>query len=137
MRQNYFVVNGERYYTGTVFITNYMGVVREATFICYDTESKHYAYKTEHQTWRMPEETFHKFLVDVTNKINNNVHMPITKKKKDFDINGMFIGWVWYIFLMLIFTIFNHAILWWILTSIVFFSWRSEKIKKEGTYIEW
>ena len=64
------------------------------------------------------------------------MHLPIIKTKKDFQIDGLFLGWMWYIFLMLISVIFNGAIGLWILISIVFFSWRAKKIKREGTYIE-
>ena len=63
--------------------------------------------------------------------------MPTKKKMNEFDIKGMFLGWAWYIFLMIIATIFRYNFAWWFLISVVFFSWRSDKIKKEGTYIEW
>ena len=45
MHQNYFVVNGERYCTGTVFIIKYMGKPTEATFICYIPEYNDYVYQ--------------------------------------------------------------------------------------------
>jgi len=137
MYRNYFIVDGEKYYTGTIFILNEAGEKVEATFICYDTEHNRYIYRINECTWRAPDKYFQKFFIAVTDKRNSKVHMPVEKKMNDFDISGMFLGWVWYIFLMILATIFRYNVGWWILISIVFFSWRSDKIKKEGTYIEW
>ena len=78
-----------------------------------------------------------KNLVSITDKIDTSVHSPVEKKMKDTQIDGLFLGWMWYIFLMIISVIFKDAIGLWILWSVVFFTWRKNKIKKEGTYIEW
>ena len=137
MFQNYFVANGQKYYTGAVFIVNNMGKQEEASFICYDTEHKKYAYKIKDCVWYADPENFQKMFVSITNKTNNLTSVPATKTKKDRDIDGMFIGWVWYIFLMGISIIFKDIAGLWILISIIFFSWRAKKIKEEGTYIEW
>jgi hypothetical protein len=67
----------------------------------------------------------------------NIEQLPTERKRKDCEIDGLFLGWVWYIFLMAIGTIFNGAIFIWLMISIVFFNWRAKKIKEEGTYIEW
>lgn len=135
--RNYFEVNGKRYYTGTVFIVNNMGKHVEASFICYNDVQSIYVYQIKDCTWRVPEQAFWRNFISVTNMHNSNVHVPVIKTKKDLDIDGLFIGWVWYIFLMLISVIFKDVIGLWIIISVVFFSWRAEKIKKEGTYIEW
>ena len=137
MFQNYFVINGQKYYTGTVFIVNNMGKQAEASFICYDTERKKYAYKIKDCVWYADPENFQKMFVSTTNKTNNLTSVPTTKTKKDRDVDGMFIGWVWYVFLMGISIIFKDAVALCILISIIFFSWRAKKIKEEGTYIEW
>lgn len=137
MKQNYFVVDNKRYDTGTVFIVYHNGNEVEASFLYYDTEYKKYAYKIKDCVWYVDEKTFNLRFVSVTDKFNHSVSIPQTKTMKDIEVDGLFIGWVWYIFLMIISTIFNDAIGLWILISIVFFSWRSDKIKKEGTYVEW
>lgn len=137
MWQNYFIINGEKYYTGTIFIINDMGKQVEASFICYDLEHSKYIYKIEECMWHSPDKYFQKNFISVTNKRDNRVHMPVVKKRKDLDIDGLFIGWVWYVFLMALSIIFNGTIGFWILFSVIFFSWRSNKIKEEGTYIEW
>lgn len=137
MYRNYFVVDGEKYYTGTIFTLNEMGKEVEATFICYDTEHNRYIYRIDGCTWRSSDKYFQKFFIAVTDKRDSKEHMPVKKKMNEFNISGMFLGWVWYIFLMLIIVLFRERIGLWILTTAVFFSWRSNKIKKEGTYIEW
>ena len=138
MKQNYFVVDGKKYYTGTVFvIKDCNGRQTEAYFICYDTDLRKYIYKTEGCRWSSHDNFFWNRFVAVTDKVNNEISYPVAKVQKDLEIDGLFIGWVWYIFLMLISTIFKDAIGLWGLITVVFFSWRSKKIKEEGTYIEW
>ena len=134
--QNYFVVNGTRHYTGAVFIVNNMGQQSEATFLCYNPSTLKYSYRIKECTWHVNETEFRKNLVCVTDKVNDSVSTPTICTPKDSEINGMFIGWVWYIFCMLISTILNGQIVFWALESLIFFSWRAEK-KKEGTHIEW
>ena len=138
MKQDYFVVDGKKYYTGTVFITrDNMWRETEASFICYDTDHKEYIFYIQGCRYRDRNELFWQRFIAVTDKVDGNVRTPAAKTMNDMQIEGMFIGWVWYVFLMLISTIFNDAIGLWILISVVFFSWRSKKIKEEGTYIEW
>lgn len=139
---NYFIVNGKSYFTGTVFIVNYYGKQIEATFVCYNVDTKRYIYiikngKGNSCRCRVTEKDFYDNLVTITDKVNKNVHVPIEKKMKDSQIDGLFLGWMWYIFLMAISVIFKDVIGLWIVISVVFFSWRHGKIKKEGTYIEW
>ena len=137
MRQNYFVVDGKKYYTGSIFIVNNVGQQVEATFVCYEEERNRYVYKINDCICRADLKAFKRNFVRATDMINTDVHMPITKTKKDNEIDGLFIGWLWYIFLMAISTIFKNALVLWILFSIVFFTWRTKKIKEEGTYVEW
>lgn len=137
MRQNFFIVNDQSYFTGTIFLINDMGKQVEASFICYDTERKQYIYKINECTWWAPERHFQKNFIAVTDKRDNRVHMPVVKTRKDSEISGLFLGWVWYIFLMGLSLLFKDCIGLWIVISVVFFRWRKEKIDKEGTYIEW
>lgn len=135
--QNYFVWNGVKYYTGTVIVINDMGKPTEASFVCYDKTYSRYIYKIKecmHHVW--PKQ-FEQSFIKVTDKVDKNVHIPVVKTLKDSQIDGLFLGWLWYIFLMVVATIFKGNIGFWILISYVFFSWRAKKIKEEGTYIEW
>lgn len=136
MLQNYFIANGGKYYTGTVIIVEHLGKQVEASFMYYDVDMNKYFYKIKNCTHAVPTEYFNRVFIGATDKTDPTVHLPVIKTKKDFQIDGLFLGWMWYIFLMLISVIFNGAIGLWILISIVFFSWRAKKIKKEGTYIE-
>jgi hypothetical protein len=137
MKQNYFVANGVKYYTGTIFIVNDMGNIREASFLYYDTECSRYIYKITDCVYNTDAKNFNRIFISTTGRIDNKIHAPTTKTKKDMEIDGLFLGWVWYIFLMAISSIFKDVIGLWILISIVFFYWRKNKIKEEGTYVEW
>lgn len=140
--RNYFEYNGKKYYTGTIFVMQNINGPCELTFICYNVDRKALICRPPnpryvHSEVPIWESVFNKNLVSITNKIDTSVHSPVEKKMKDTQIDGLFLGWMWYIFLMAVSTIFKDAIGLWILWSVVFFSWRKKKIKKEGTYIEW
>lgn len=134
---NYFVWNGAKYYTGTVIVINDMGRQTEASFICYDNTYNYYFFQVKQCRHMMRPAQFEKALITVTEKRDAKVHMPVVKILKDSQIDGLFLGWIWYIFLMAIATIFKGNIGLWIVISIAFFNWRNNKIKEEGTYIEW
>ena len=137
MAQNYFICNGERYYTGSIFIVNNMGQHAEASFVCYDENRKRYVYKIKDHTWHVDEKNFNNNFIRVTSKVDHHTTEPTVKTKRDTQIDGLILGWMWYIFLMATSVIFKDVILLWTLISVIFFSWRANKIKKEGTYIEW
>ena len=137
MYQNYFIINGVKYYAGTIFIVKNMGIEEEASFICYDVSRNKYVYKIRDCKYHMDEATFMNRFVRIAHKVNNKICGPIVKTKRDTEIDGLFLGWIWYIFLMMASVIFKDVIWLWILISVVFFSWRFKKIKEEGTYIEW
>lgn len=122
--QNYCIVNGKKYFTGTVFIIDFNGKHREASFICCVTKTNVYRCKIDDgKTWLIPAQSFQKKVVSVTDKIDPSVRMPVEKTWKDTEIDGLFIGWLWYIFLMAISTLFYDRIGLWIFISVVFFSW--------------
>ena len=52
--------------------------------------------------------------------------------KEEMSINGLGLAWIWYIFIMMIGTIFNARFLIWIVASLVFFNYRSQKLKEAG-----
>lgn len=137
MLQNYIVFNGEKYYAGSIFVVNCMGKASEAILIGYNDEYTSYFFKVNNKTCRMTESVFKNSFIRATGNVVMNQNIPTEKQRKDFDIDGLFLGWVWYIFLMVISIVFKDVIALWIVISIVFFSWRAKKIKKEGMYVEW
>lgn len=137
---NYFIVDGNKYYTGTVFKVKYMGKIVDAVFVCtYFASHVYIVYKIKDcgTQYNTPVDMFKDKFVCIAGVVDNETKVPQTKHKRDRDVDGLAIGWLWYVFLMAIATIFKENIGLWILISVVFFSWRNEKIKKEGTYIEW
>lgn len=140
MKQNYFIYKNTKYNSGTIFvIKDYFsnGKEIEATFICYDTDWDKYFYRFNGKSYSMNSKHFWNGFVTVTNKFDVKEQGAVLIRKKEFDIPGMMLGWMWYIFLMLLSSIFKDAIGLWIVFSVGFFSWRSQKIKDEGTYYKW
>ena len=141
MNQDYFTYNGDKYYSGTQFNLlnpSHNGIYGLAYFVYYNTDSDTVWYKMAYtsQIKGCSMENFLKSFCGATGKIDPSIHPPIEKQLKDSQIPKLVIGWMWYIFLMAIVTIFYGAIVWWALISIVFFNWRKGVIEKEGYYIE-
>ena len=147
-RQNYFVHNGKTYYTGTIIkVRDWASsidrnAIINVAFVYIDLDNGgRYVYSKINNSQRknvsVPEEMFFNILVEVTDNVNIKTRMPIKKYRKDYEIPGLFIGWVWYIFIMGIAILFKDCIGIWALASIVFFPWRHKKLEKEGVYYEW
>lgn len=136
MFSNYFVYNGKKYYTGTVVILK-TGRRNTGAFICHDVEHDLYVFMIEGCRHHFRRNEFSEWVVSITDKVDISVRMPTQKTFKDSDIDGLSLGWVWYIFLMAISTLFKGNICFWIVISVLFFAWRKKKIKEEGTYNEW
>jgi hypothetical protein len=144
MKQNYFEYKGVKYYTGTeitLFQNPYSTSAASdyAYFLFYDTDSNIVWYKMRFtgQNRGCSMKTFLKYLNNITGNVNLNIHMPQTKQLKDSQIPKLFIGWVWYIFLMCLLFIFKDRLVGWAILSWAFFSWRSKVIAEEGYYVEW
>ena len=135
--QDYFEYKGKMYYTGTVMIVNNYKPEQVATFVCYDTQREMYIYKIDRCKCHMHAERFYNSIIRITDKTNNDVHLPEMKTRKDGNIDGLVYRWIWYIFFMIVSTLFYDRIALWIIWSVVFFACRTNIIKKEGTYIEW
>lgn len=142
MWQNHFVWKGKTYYTGTVFVVRefkypHGAYEKEATFIAYNPEYNKVEFQIGPQRHSRPLKSVNTWIVSATDKRDERVRCPTVKQKSDSEIDGLFVGWIWYIVLMAISTIFYDRIGLWILISVIFFTWRAKKIKEEGTYIEW
>lgn len=136
-KRNYFIVDGVKYYSGTIFIINRGGKEIEATFSYDNVSCEYYMYRIGQRGYTERYKDFWEHFVAVTGKINPNEQGPVLKRKKEFDIPGMALGWTWYVFLMLLSSIFKDAFGLWILLSVVFFNWRSKRIKEQGYYYEY
>lgn len=141
MKQNHFIYNGHKYYTGTIIkiksFANGEITGKEATFLYYNTDNDYYMYTLGNKHISVHSDIFWNNFINVTDKLNSSAHMPIEKHFKDTEVDNLFIGWMWYILIMLIAVIFKSAIFIWAITIIIFFKWRKKKIKEEGTYYEW
>lgn len=144
MKQDYFVYNGTKYYTGTeIMILRYPcsdSIASDyAYFMFYDTDADLVWYKMRFtgQNRGCSMKAFLKYIGSITGNVNQNIHMPETKQLKDSQIPKLFIGWAWYIFLMCILFIFKDRFVYWGLLSFAFFNWRNKVIKEEGHYVEW
>ena len=151
----YFYYNGVKYPTGTEFLMNLEpdanGKVhqRVCTFLFYNKKydvyvseyipSSNSIYGTNQPQYicRLNREKFYANFAGVTGSTNSKYKPLETKQKSDSQIDGMVIGWMWYIAMMIVVTIFKQRVLGWIALTIIFFVWRHSKIKKEGYYYEW
>jgi hypothetical protein len=136
MFSNYFIYNGKKYYTGTVVVLK-NGSNNVGSFVCHNLDSDLYTFNMSGHRYHFRKNDFERCVVSITEKIDTTVRIPVQKTMKDSYISGMSLGWVWYIFLMAISTLFKGNICFWIMISILFFAWRRKKIKEEGTYYEW
>lgn len=135
---DFFVHNGAVYHTGTILIINWNGKAKEVTFMWYDSKTDKIKFRFDDSGWSvLRPNDFYNSIIYITNRVDSSVHMPVVKTRKDWEIDGLFLGWIWYIFLMGISAIFKDALGLWLLISFVFFNWRSRKFKEEGTYLEW
>ena len=137
---NYFIVNGKKYYTGTVFIMKEWNAKPvEAVFICYDAKYGKYRYNYKNRVVyaALDAKTFSQWFVCVTGEVDGRTRMPQVKCLPDSLVPGLPVGWLWYIVLMLFGVVVKSRVLWWVFISIVFFNWRNKKKQKEGTCVEW
>jgi hypothetical protein len=151
MRQNYFLYQGVRYYSGTTIIVKENDKISrrvfntKATFIYYDTERDKYAFSINGCTNIYPKQDFDRVFVGVTEDVvckqdandlmNKWIHTQENKKHtltEELSVEGMFVAWVWYVFIMAVAIIFNDRIGIWLFASIIFFNYRKKKLKEAG-----
>ena len=147
MNQNYFVYNGKRYGPGTIFkIKNpnskcYYDTEAQAVFIGCNHDNDFYIFTVYDKTYRYHKNCFYNSLIEVIGGADVETaskYMPRSMQNKEYsfrkelDIDGMLIAWLWYVFIVAIGTIFYARIIIWIIASVVFFNYRSQKLKEEG-----
>ena len=151
MKRPYFDHNGNRYYKGTVMsVIGGFGNNEIVTFQFFDTDTNMYVYRRGICDCHVFEKNFFKNIIEIIEPKsledltaatwgNNNMSVyevinAVGKGStvKDSQIDGLPTGWVWYIILMLLSTVFHDRVGVWILISVVFFGWRYAKKKKSG-----
>ena len=122
MNKKYLYFQGKYYDVGTkVLIKTRWNGVQEATFYGWTG----FPFRGEN-VWGQNYYSFdvEKYIVDIIDPIEVNLQ-PISVDNKDcppdWDVE---IGWIWYILIMVVGTIFNARLLIWIVATVVFFSWK-------------
>lgn len=148
MKQDYFIYKGHKYNAGTIIkIRQYDSIAyrpyeTEAIFISCDPQKDKYEFKAKGHTYYYPKSMFDNILLGVTNQLDTscisvpqeqynqkNKNPPL---EKELNVDGLLIAWIWYIFIMIIATIFNGNIVIWMVVSVVFFRYRNKKLREAG-----
>jgi hypothetical protein len=109
----------------------------KAKFLCYDNETKIYVVEIYGKEYVYTREDFYDNFLGVyeqKNKIAREFKETSVKHTilDELNIDGLFIAWAWYIFIMVIAALFYDRIGIWILASIIFFVYRNKKLKEAG-----
>ena len=146
-RENFFQYNGGIYYTGTIvrmYCSDRFGhdIVKDAIFIWHITSTDKYVVQIGQCTYIYPRQHFYSMLVEVTGNMDLQSIQPAIMQWKqrnrpatitdELNIDGLFIAWVWYIFIMLIATIFYDRVGIWFFATVIFFNYRNKKLKEAG-----
>lgn len=141
---DYFEYNGVRYYSGTKFTMKepvYESAVVTARYVenSFNGESIHVIYEPIGTVVRgmrgifIKKEKLPEVIIEI---LNENYYTELEQSKQylpDSKIPELVVGWMMYIFVMAVLTIFNDRLIGWIAASIYFFNWR-KKIKEKNIY---
>lgn len=149
MVQKYFEYNGKQYPTGTVVMLYKNSNKKEKQkyiFVSYDPQYNVFHFKSTefnkkfgtYPHFMMYRNNFYNWgLAEITNEVDMSLGGAKIVTVNDANCGGLLYGWIWYIFLMVISTIFVDRVMMWIIWSVIFFAYRSSVREKEGTRIEW
>lgn len=141
MIQNYFECQGERYNSGDTFYINWYGKyskvpsVIEAKFVNCDTETKQYTFvPKDYLETSFPEELFFKCFRSkaYVSELRQPREPRKATLKEELSIDSLLIAWVWYIIIMAAGVLFFDRLMIWIFASLIFFSYRNNKLKERG-----
>lgn len=141
MKQNYVIYKGKRYNSGDtmniLWYTNGYKTAHNYTgiFVDCDPEKDEYRLVINEFTYCFNKVSFWQTVVNEPIQEGPLYKTREPKKptfKEEMNIDGLFIAWMWYIVIMLVLVIFNDRILGWIGASLMFFSYRSNKLRKAG-----
>ena len=143
MKQNYFVHNNKRHESGTIIVLSRFDIYSKrvcdtkAKFLYYDTEMNEYTVEIYGKECAYTEKFFYDNLIKIydPNKPIVNTQVVNTKThtfSDELNIDGLFIAWMWYVFIMVVGVIFHDRVGIWVLASVVFFNYRNKKLKEAG-----
>ena len=139
MKQDYVICKGKKYNSGDVInILWYTHGNRNAhkhtgIFLDCDEEKDEYRLIVDGVTYSFNKTCFYRTVYDkeyVIQSENNTENKVVIKD--ELSIDGLFIAWVWYVFIMLLAIIFKDCIAIWIIASAIFFSYRNRKLREAG-----
>lgn len=139
MKRDYVVYKGKRYNSGdTINILWYKyGYSNKsnhiATFVDCDEEKDEYRFIVDGLTYCFNKDRFYRTIrnEEIRNEINKTAPHKATFSE-ELNIDGLFLAWIWYVFIMFVAIIFYDRVGIWIISSIVFFSYRNRKLKEAG-----
>ena len=143
-KEDYFEYNGVRYYSGTKFTMKepvYESAIVKARYVenSFNGDSILVFYEPTGRLVKgqkgifIKKEKLPEVIIEI---LNGNYYTELEQSKQylpDSKIPELVVGWMMYIFVMAVLTIFNDRLIGWIAVSIYFFNWR-KKIKEENTY---
>lgn len=132
---NTFNYKGKEYYIGTtVKLQGYFGDIAKLQKHYIDEKGTHryeFVRFCDNSTLRVTNPD--KVVVEI---VENAETVPVPCNEdlyyKDTEVDAMFYGWVVYIFLMMVASIFYGRIGLWIIISCYFFKWRKKKLRKSA-----
>jgi hypothetical protein len=138
-RRYTFEYNGIIYGRGTKIIIKKGGKAVNVFFNCIFTDmSRIEIYDNDMMLYSMPIQMFNDSIIEVTNNIDNR-YTQLHFFEKDWtlrdelnNVDGMLSAWIWYIVLMILWTIFKENVGLWILTTYVFVKYRNKKLINSG-----
>lgn len=124
MKNIYLYYKGQYYDVGTVVkIQTKWNGIKEATFYGWGAQGGFWRDGiTDNCHWFETE----KYIVEIVKPVypKDPVKVSNYNGPASWDIE---IGWIWYILIMMVGTIFNDRLLIWFVATIIFFSWKSGK----------
>ena len=137
MKKDYVVHKGKRYNSGdTININWYTRGYQNGTFpytgtfLDCDEEKDEYRIIVNGQTY-----CYNKICFSRTMREEKEIKVSTKKQatlKDELNIDGLFIAWMWYVFIMALSIIFYDRIAIWIIASLIFFNYRKNKLKEAG-----
>ena len=150
MKQWYFDYNGKRYQTGQVILIKgydsltHEPIAKEAVFVWYEPNSGRYEYKKIGNMYGSvvePARTFEDQLIGVVEGrlemqyVDREFNEWYQRNKKltfaeELEVKGMLGAWTTYIFAMLLSLVCMQWFFGWIISSLVFFTYRHNKLEE-------
>ena len=144
-QKDYFVYNNCKYGAGTIVQLKMLDVYTKSFYYIeavfrYVLDDNQYVLTANGELKVFGTDAFFNILTCVLTPVqyvNSAKQNKIPQKKKatfseELNIDGLFIAWIWYIFIMLVGTIFFGRIIIWITASAIFFNYRKGKLKEAG-----